>query len=330
MGPRSRGLRDLAASLRIKKEECMKNAYLFSGQGAQIVDMGKDLAEQYPSVQAFYDQAADILGYQPLDLTETQLADTLYAQPATVCLSLAIWQALPPATDEYVLGGFSLGEYAAFAAAGVFDTESLLHLVAERARLMSIASQTASGKMYAVLGLEDQVIETVLAQTDYAGRVWPVNYNCPGQLVIAGSSEAADAAAAELKASGAKRVLALQVSGAFHTPLMQPAAEALSRFAAELTIQPPSCPLYSNGTALPLSASAAANFPGYLAQHMTGPVLWTQTITNMYNAGVRRFVELGPGKTLRGLVQKILKGHDDVEILNIGTAADLTDFLMRT
>ncbi len=304
----------------------MKTAYLFSGQGAQFAGMGQDLTAARP----FYDRAATILGWQPLDLTAEDLQDTLYAQPATVCLSLAIWDRLvsaKAAESPYVLGGFSLGEYTAFAASGLLDVESTLRLVSTRARLMSEASHETAGKMYAILGLEDQQIETYLAE-NYADKVWPVNYNCPGQLVIAGLSDEVDQAALAFKAMGAKRTLPLQVSGAFHTPLMATAAKKLEAYAAGLSLHTPvQAAIYSNGSAQVMTAEELQAFPSYLNSHMTHSVKWTQTIQNMYDAGVRKFVEIGPGKTLRGLVSKILKGKEDVEISNLGTADELSSVL---
>lgn len=305
----------------------MKTAYLFSGQGAQYAGMGRDIAENYTSAGQFYDKAAAILAWQPLDLTAEELQDTLFAQPATVCLSLAIWDLLVQ-TDEYVLGGFSLGEYTAFGASGLLDHESLIRLVAKRARVMSEAAQHKPGKMIAVLGLPDETIEDLL-HTKYEGKVWPVNYNCPGQLVIAGSTAETDEAAAELKSLGAKRLVPLQVSGAFHTPLMEDAAAELKGYAEQNLVfhQPHTYDIYSNASAQLLTEEEVHAFPDYLAHHMTHEVRWTETIEAMYASGVRRFVEIGPGKTLRGLVQKILKGKEDVEISNIGTAAELSAVL---
>ncbi len=298
-----------------------KTAYLFSGQGAQYEGMGKDLVAGVPEIADFYAKASTILEYDPTELTAEQLQDTRFSQPATVCHSLAIWSQLAKARDA-VLGGFSLGEYSAFAASGLLDPFSLLRLVRRRAQLMSDAGRNHPGAMYAILGLEDQVIEELLAE-EFSGSVWAVNYNCPGQLVIAGHAESTEAAAERLKTLGARRALPLQVSGAFHTPLMTEAGEALATYAADLSLNAPNHTLYSNNTALPLLPAELDDFPAYLLRHMTRPVYWTRTIQNMYRAGVRNFVELGPGKTLRGLVQKTLKDKDDVRISNIDTLADL-------
>lgn len=307
----------------------MKTAVLFSGQGAQYEGMGRDLAAAFPAVRDFYARASAVLDMDLLHLTQEELADTLCAQPATVALSLALWEMLPfkeaPA-DTVLLGGFSLGEYSAFAAAGLLPVPELLKLLRQRARLMKEAADETPGSMYAVLNLPDETVENYLAE-HFPQQVWPVNYNCPGQLVIAGEKKACARAAEGLAALGAKRVIPLAVSGAFHTPLMNSAARALETWAAAMPIADPCFPLYANSTAAVLSREQLNAFPAYLAAHMTGPVRWTRTIEAMYAAGARRFIELGPGKTLRGLTAKILRSQKDAEILNIGTAEELQSFL---
>ncbi len=306
----------------------MKTAFLFSGQGAQYEGMGQDFAANNEAARAFYTEASRILGYDLLNLSEEELADTKYQQTATVALSLAIWQ-LIHFSEDYVLSGFSLGAYSAFAAAGLLSPQDTLRLVSKRAELMASAAAQTPGSMYAVMGLDDHVIENHLME-NYPDTVWPVNYNAPGQLVIAGYEEPTAQAANSLAELGARRVVKLGVSGAFHTPLMQKAAEGIETHAKSTPHAenlPPNTIIYSNSSGEILDNSILLEkFPEYLYEHMLSPVKWTQTIENMYESGIRRFIELGPGKTLSGLVKRILKGKDSIEIINVSTWEDWLKF----
>jgi [acyl-carrier-protein] S-malonyltransferase len=237
------------------------------------------------------------------------LSQTRFAQLAIVSLSLASYAALKAEgvlTGQVAYAGFSLGEYSAIGAAGILGTTDVLRLVEERSRLMQQASEINPGAMYAILGLDDAVIETILAKDAYRNQVFPVNYNCPGQLVIAGSTAEATAAADELKAAGAKRALKLNVSGAFHTRFMAPAAAGLSAFASRLTFAEPQGLVFSNRSGQALAT--AINWPDYLADHLCNAVCWTNEVQAISQAGATAYIEIGPGKTLSGLIKKIIAG----------------------
>jgi [acyl-carrier-protein] S-malonyltransferase len=282
--------------------------------------MGRDLCGASDAARRVYDECSEVLGWKVLGLGTDDAAEeaerlsrTLYAQPAIVVLSLAAFAALEErmGTLEGAFAGFSLGEYAALAASGVLSQVDAVRLVAERSRLMQEEAERSPGAMYAVLGLEDDAVERICTEVTTASPdrfVLPVNYNCPGQLVVAGHEEAAAEAAERLKAAGAARVIRLAVNGAFHTPMMEPAAQALSRFARTLAFRAPrpGCVLYSNTTGE--AVAAGTDMPAYLARHMTSPVRWRSELTAMAAAGCTSFVESGPGKVLCGLVRKTLPG----------------------
>lgn len=278
-------------------------AFLFPGQGAQTVQMAEEIIAAYPAAAELYMEARKTTGIDLTKLTEAELAQTRYSQLAIVVHSIACLEkqrAESPESSGAALAGFSLGEYTAFYAAGLLSYSDLLMLVDERSRLMQAAAEKNPGAMYAVLGLSDSQVEDCLSQ--YAD-VYPVNYNCPGQLVIAGTVESAEKAAAELLALGARRALRLAVNGAFHTPLMAEAAAALREYAQKIALSPLSAALYSNTTAAPVPADT--DFPAYLEKHMVSPVRFTEEIRRMRQDGFDEFLELGPGKVLTGLVKKI-------------------------
>ncbi|MBP1757392.1 MAG: malonyl CoA-acyl carrier protein transacylase [Firmicutes bacterium] len=284
-------------------------ACLFAGQGSQYVGMGSKMAAESVAARLVYEEAASVAGTDLLSLDEAMLSQTRYAQLAIVTLSLASYAALQAEgvlAGPVAYAGFSLGEYSAIGAAGILSTTDVLRLVEERSRLMQQASEINPGAMYAILGLDDAVIESILAKDAYHNQVFPVNYNCPGQLVIAGSTAEAAAAADELKAAGAKRALKLNVSGAFHTRFMAPAAAGLSEFASRLTFAEPKGLVFSNrsGQALP----ASINWPDYLADHLCNAVRWTNEVQAISQAGAKAYIEIGPGKTLSGLIKKIIAG----------------------
>lgn len=288
----------------------MKTAIIFSGQGSQYHGMGKELCEVSSAARAIYGEAAETLGWDVLELNESQLSDTRFAQLATFTLSVAAHEALEQALlssgmqlEEVVLAGFSLGEYTALTVAGVIGFPVALKLIELRSELMSEASRRTAGAMYAVIGLDDEKIVSYLSEGPYAGQVFPANFNSPGQLVIAGLAEACREAAGKLLDLGAKKVVKLNVSGAFHTALMQDAAAELAAYAKGIHFNPLSKKLYSNlsGSEIPSTVS----MPDYLAEHMVSPVKWASTIQNLHRLGIGQYIECGPQKTLLGLVKRL-------------------------
>ncbi len=281
------------------------NAYVYPGQGAQTESMAKELVTAFPPAASRYQAAKEITGLDLLSLSTEDLAQTRYSQLAIVVHSIgSLDRVLSESSSETApstaSAGFSLGEYTALYAAGVVTYSDLLILINERARLMQLSAEKYPGAMYAVIGLSDQVVEET---TSAFPDVYPVNYNCPGQVVIAGLAEVAEKAAGALSEKGARRVIKLSVNGAFHTPLMSDAAERLSEFAARLSFRPPLLPLYSNATAGKLSPEM--DFPAYLALHMVSPVRFTEEIRAMRADGYTDFREVGPGNVLTGLIRKI-------------------------
>lgn len=281
----------------------MKHAYVFPGQGAQSVGMGKDLYERIPEAKALFEQANDILGFRITDImfggTDEELKQTKVTQPAVFLHSVVLAKALAVKPDA--VAGHSLGEFSALVAAGALSFEDGLRLVSKRALAMQAACEQQPGTMAAILGLEDAKVEEICASTD--GVVVAANYNCPGQLVISGAVEAVEAACAKAKETGAKRALRLPVGGAFHSPLMEPAKVELEKAIAEAPFHTPSCPIYQNVDAKPYTdpASIKAN----LIAQLTAPVRWTYIVKNMLADGIGEFTELGPGTVLQGLIKKV-------------------------
>jgi len=284
-------------------------AYIFPGQGAQTLQMSAEITAAFPASLSLYKKALDITGLDLLQLTEEQLTQTRYAQMAIIVHSVASLEKERAGSSDTVslvlpepvgLAGFSLGEYTALYAAGIIGFTGLLNLVNERARLMQLAADKNPGAMYAILGLSDEHVEACISKIK---DVYPVNYNCPGQLVIAGNVEAAEKAAARLLALGARRAMRLPVNGAFHSPFMAEAAASLKEFARTFTFAPSSAALYSNASASPVPAGV--DIPAYLETHMVSPVRFTDEIRRMRRDGYDEFIELGPGKVLTGLVKKI-------------------------
>ena len=290
----------------------MKKAYVFPGQGAQFPGMGKDLFEQHDSVKTLFSIANEIVGYDlqktMFEGTEEELKQTKVTQPAIFLHSVAKAKSLGSDFKPDMVAGHSLGEFSALVAAGAMDFRDGMTLVLKRALAMQKACEMQPSTMAAVLGLEDNIVEEICASIQ-DGVVVPANYNCPGQLVISGSVAAVEAACEKLKAAGAKRALLLPVGGAFHSPLMEPARQDLEKAIMETNILAPICPIYQNFTALP--SSDVSVIRKNLALQLTGPVRWTQTVQNMVADGAGIFTELGPGKVLQGLVQKI---HRDAQI----------------
>ena len=281
----------------------MKHAYVFPGQGAQSVGMGKDLYENVPEAKALFEQANEILGFRITDImfsgTDEELKQTKVTQPAVFLHSVILAKALGVNPDA--VAGHSLGEFSALVVAGALSFEDGLKLVSKRALAMQKACEAQPGTMAAILGLEDSVVEQVCAEIE--GVVVAANYNCPGQLVISGSVEAVDAACAKLKEAGARRALRLPVGGAFHSPLMEPAREELAAAIAEAPFHPPSCPIYQNVDAKPYTD--AEQIKTNLIAQLTAPVRWTYIVKQMLSDGVTEFTELGPGNVLQGLIKKV-------------------------
>ena len=281
-------------------------ALIFPGQGAQFIGMGKDLYEQHASVKTLFEQANDILGFRISDLmfsgTEEELRRTDVTQPAIFIHSIAIAQLMDSTKNPNMVAGHSLGEFSALVANGALSFEDGLRLVAQRAVAMQKACELNPGTMAAILGLDDSIVEEVCA--GISGEiVVPANYNCPGQLVISGSIKGIELACEAMKAAGAKRALPLQVGGAFHSPLMEPARTELAAAIASTHFSNPTCPVVQNFTALP--ESDPAKIRENLMAQLTAPVRWTQSVKQMSHDGTLLFVESGPGKVLQGLVKKI-------------------------
>ncbi|WP_320053887.1 ACP S-malonyltransferase [uncultured Acetobacteroides sp.] len=282
-------------------------AYVFPGQGAQFVGMGKDLYENVPQAKELFEKANEILGFRITDLmfngTDEDLKQTKVTQPAIFLHSVILAKSLGDDFKPEMVAGHSLGEFSALVAAGALSFEDGLRLVAARANAMQKACEQNPSTMAAVLALDDAKVEEICASID--GVVVPANYNCPGQLVISGANEAIDAACEALKAAGAKRALKLPVGGAFHSPLMEPARVELEAAIEATAVSKPICPVYQNVDAKPYTDPA--QIKKNLVAQLTAPVRWTQTVQNMVADGVSSFVELGPGKVLQGLVNKIAK-----------------------
>lgn len=281
-------------------------AYVFPGQGAQFVGMGKDLYEQSPLAKEYFEKANNILGFRITDLmfegTPEDLKQTKVTQPAVFLHSVISALVLGEAFKPEMVAGHSLGEFSALVAVGALSFDDGLKLVYARAMAMQKACETEPSTMAAVLGLSDDVVEEVCDSiTDLI--VVPANYNCPGQLVISGSIEGVDKACELLKEKGAKRALKLPVGGAFHSPLMKPASEELQTAINSTTFNIPVCPVYQNVNAYPQTDPEAIK-QNLIAQ-LTAPVRWTQTVKNMVTDGATEFIELGPGDVLKGLVKKI-------------------------
>lgn len=283
----------------------MKTAYIFPGQGAQFVGMGQDLYNSNEACKALFEQANEILGFRITDLmfsgTDEDLKQTNVTQPAIFLHSVILAKALGDSFQPAMVAGHSLGEFSALVAAGALSFEDGLKLVAQRANAMQKACELQPSTMAAILGLADEVVEDICAQVEEV--VVAANYNCPGQLVISGSIEGVDKACALLTEAGAKRALKLNVGGAFHSPLMEPARVELQAAIEATEIKAPACPIYQNVDAQPQTDPAAIK--ANLIAQLTGAVRWTQTVQNMLADGAEAFVEVGPGNVLQGLVKKV-------------------------
>lgn len=297
-------------------------AFVFPGQGAQFSGMGKDLYETNETAKALFEKANEILGFRITDImfagTDEELKQTRVTQPAVFLHSVISAICLGDDFQPDMVGGHSLGEFSALVAAGALSFEDGLRLVHARALAMQKACEVAPGTMAAIIALPDDTIESICSEVSAEGNgvVVPANYNCPGQLVISGNVEAVNAACDKLKAAGAKRALVLPVGGAFHSPLMQPAAEELQKAIEEVEFKTPRCPIYQNVDAQ--AHTDASEIKQNLMAQLTASVKWTQEVNNMIEAGATEFTECGPGKALQGMIAKIAKGNDAVTVKGIG------------
>ena len=279
-------------------------AYVFPGQGAQFVGMGKDLYDNNPEAKELFEKANEILGFRITDMmfegTEDDLKQTKVTQPAIFLHSVLLAKSLGDEFKPDMVAGHSLGEFSALVAAGALSFEEGLKLVLKRAHAMQKACELRPSTMAAVLALPDDKVEALCAEIDDV--VAPANYNCPGQVVISGTMEGIDAACEKMLAAGAKRAMKLKVGGAFHSPLMQPAQEELAEAIAEAEFSTPVCPVYQNVDGKP--HTDPEEIKANLIKQLTAPVRWTYDVEAMIADGADEFIELGPGAVLQGLVDR--------------------------
>jgi len=309
--------------------DSMKTAYVFPGQASQKVGMGRDLYDNFDSAKAVFDQADETLGFSLSRLCfegpEDELRQTINTQPALVTVSFACLKAAQDISggnglpSPSFVAGHSLGEYTALAAAGVLDFATAVYLARERGRLMYEAGLKNPGGMVAVIGFDEALLAEVCAETD----TLIANINCPGQLVISGAGENLNRAADLVKARGAHRVVPLSVSGAFHTPLMQPAVDGMSEIIPTLDFHEPLVPIIANTTAQPMTT--AEQVRAELINQLCNSVQWQRSIEYMIDDGVYTFIEIGPGRVLSGLIRRINK---DTKTLNIGDAQTIKDIVV--
>lgn len=285
----------------------MIKAYIFPGQGAQFTGMGKELYESNEIARALFEKANDILGFRITDImfsgTDEELKQTKVTQPA-IFLHSVILSKITTDFKPDMVAGHSLGEFSALVANGTLAFEDALKLVYQRALAMQEACEINPSGMAAIVGLEDQKVEEICASINEE-IVVAANYNCPGQLVISGSSKGIEIACEKMKEAGAKRALPLPVGGAFHSPLMEPAREKLQLAIENTVFNSPSCPVYQNVSTT--GVSDVNEIKQNLIAQLTAPVKWTQSVQQMVKDGATEFVECGPGKVLQGLVKKIHK-----------------------
>jgi [acyl-carrier-protein] S-malonyltransferase len=283
----------------------MMNAYVFPGQGAQFVGMGKDLYDNSPEAKALFEKANEILGFNITDImfsgTDEELKQTKVTQPAIFLHSVLLSKTMGEAFQPDMVAGHSLGEFSALVAANALSFEDGLLLVSKRALAMQKACEVEPSTMAAILGVEDAVVEQVCNEIQEV--VVPANYNCPGQLVISGSIEGIDKACLRLTELGAKRAIKLNVGGAFHSPLMESARTELADAINSTAFKTPVCPVYQNVNASPVTDPA--QIKANLIAQLTAPVRWTQTVINMLADGADSFTEVGPGSALQGMIKKV-------------------------
>lgn len=304
-----------------------KTAFLFSGQGAQYLGMGKELYDCYEVVRSTFDQASQVLGYdirELIDQDEEKLNQTRYTQPAILTTSVAIYRLLEEkGFKPDMVAGLSLGEYTALVAAGALDFEAAVSLVAKRGAFMEEAAPAGSGKMVAVLNTDVAVIEQACREASDLGVVTPANYNTPSQIVIGGEGPAVDKAVELLKVAGAKRLIPLNVSGPFHTALLESASQKLAEVLEQVTFSDLEIPLVGNTEAQVMKENQIRSL---LTRQVKEPVRFYESIARMQEAGVTNFVEVGPGKVLSGFIKKIDK---TATVTNVEDIASLDAFIAR-
>ncbi len=294
-------------------------AYVFPGQGSQFSGMGKDLYENDAQARQMFDEANQILGFNITDImfagTDEELRQTKVTQPAIFLHSVILAKVMGGKFAPDMVAGHSLGEFSALVSAGAMSFADGLKLVSHRAQAMQRACEAAASTMAAIVGLDDATVEGVCKEVE---GVVPANYNCPGQLVISGSVDGIDKACGILTEKGAKRAIKLAVSGAFHSPFMEPARAELAKAIEETAFSAPVCPVYQNVTAS--AETEPAIIKKNLVAQLTSSVRWTQTMQNMIAAGANEFIEVGPGKVLQGLIRKTSR---DVKAAGVASLADV-------
>lgn len=300
-----------------------KTALIFPGQGAQKPGMGKDLYDNFQAAKRVFDTADKVLGFSVSDMcfngSEADLMQTINSQPCIVTVEIAAFEALKEKTGLkfQAAAGHSLGEYSALYAAGVLDLETVLKLIQKRAQLMHKASESSNGAMAAVIGLDDKTVTDILKQLD---NVYAANFNSPGQIVITGGKDEINASLDKFKEAGARKVIPLAVSGAFHSPLMKEAGIEFKEFLKPFNFNDAKVPVYTNVDAE--AETSGAHFKAKLPEQIYSSVLWTQTINNMTDSGIKNYIEIGPGKVLAGLNKKI---NAELNTLNVYDLESLTN-----
>ena len=302
-------------------------AFLFPGQASQAVGMGQDIYQEYPVARRIFDRADEILGFSLTGLCfrgpETELRQTIFTQPAVFVHSVAAWHVLAAAGIEPAcVAGHSLGEYSALVAARVLEFEAALKLVERRSQLMQFAGEEQPGGMVAVLGLEDQQVEEICRQGGASGIAVAANFNAPGQVAVSGDMAALERVGELAREAGAKRVIPLEVSGAFHSPLMESAAREMASLLEAARLYSPQRPVITNVAARPVGE--AEDLRRHLIEQITHPVRWSESVRCIARMGVECAAEVGPGTVLKGLVRRIER---DLQVIEAGTVGGLENAL---